>query len=115
MGIVFIQIRETDTILKNVQEIHHTIGTKITQTIAIGNILLVDHEYTLTIDLFTTITIIDPEKTLRIQTTTTQRDKEIIFSHNIETMRIFQVPRLKTKEVVHKNIKDKSKTRPSRY
>ena len=64
LGIVLIQTFKTDTILKIVQETHHTIEIKIIQTIEIEVILKVDHETTLTVGHIVT----------RIKTKTFQTD-----------------------------------------
>ena len=94
-----IRIHKIDSILKTVQENHHTIETKIIETTEIEIILIIDN---ITIRI-----IIDPEINLGIEITTTQIDKRSFLNHLIEKILNTQISTIRTTEVVHQNLEDK--------
>ena len=78
-----IQTLGLKTIQMNVREVHHIIESEIIQTIEIDIIVLLNHETTPTIEQITTTTLLHPVITPRIDTRTTQTDRETTLSHHI--------------------------------
>ena len=106
--ITHLQTFEIETITMTGQEVLQTTAIETIQIIVVGITLLIDHKTILTIDHIIKFIITDPVITLEIETTTIKTEQEIFLSHRVEITHNISTNKIKTTEVVHQKIKDKS-------
>ena len=90
------------------QKVLQTTAIETFQIIVVGITLLIDHKTILTIDRIMKIIITDPVIIQEIETTTIKTDQENFFGHSVEITHNISTNKIKTTEVVHQKIKDKS-------